>query len=254
MNNGVIYVLTNPSFPDYVKIGYADNLEKRLSQLNQSECMPFAFRVYCVYEVKERLQDKTLHNLIDSINPDLRSIDNFDGKTRVREFYAMPADKAYDILFAIASISGTLDRLKKMKPEGHEIEDERLAEEIEDSGKAIYTEEYHLGMGSEYTVSLFEKLRGLILMLPGVSIEYKKYYIAFKISTNFCDIKIQKKKLNVFINMIKGTLVDKKDMTRDISDIGHLGNGDYCAEISDESDIDYVMELIRQSYEDKQNQ
>lgn len=27
---GVIYVLTNPSFPDYVKIGYADNLENRL--------------------------------------------------------------------------------------------------------------------------------------------------------------------------------------------------------------------------------
>lgn len=28
---GVIYILTNPSFPDYVKIGYADNMENRLS-------------------------------------------------------------------------------------------------------------------------------------------------------------------------------------------------------------------------------
>ena len=26
---GVIYILTNPSFPDYVKIGYADNMENR---------------------------------------------------------------------------------------------------------------------------------------------------------------------------------------------------------------------------------
>lgn len=25
MNNGVIYILTNPSFPEYVKIGYADD-------------------------------------------------------------------------------------------------------------------------------------------------------------------------------------------------------------------------------------
>lgn len=25
---GVIYILTNPSFPDYVKIGYADNVKK----------------------------------------------------------------------------------------------------------------------------------------------------------------------------------------------------------------------------------
>ena len=27
---GVIYILTNPSFLDYVKIGYADDVNKRL--------------------------------------------------------------------------------------------------------------------------------------------------------------------------------------------------------------------------------
>ena len=59
---GVIYILTNPSFPDYVKIGYASDIEKRLKQLNQSECMPFAFRVYAVYEVAQSLQDKELHS------------------------------------------------------------------------------------------------------------------------------------------------------------------------------------------------
>lgn len=37
---GVIYILTNPSFPEYVKIGYAANIEKRLAQLNRSECIP----------------------------------------------------------------------------------------------------------------------------------------------------------------------------------------------------------------------
>lgn len=26
---GVIYILTNPSFPDYVKIGYVDNIMQR---------------------------------------------------------------------------------------------------------------------------------------------------------------------------------------------------------------------------------
>lgn len=41
---GVIYILTNPSFPGYVKIGYGDNMENRLKQLNRSECIPFAFR------------------------------------------------------------------------------------------------------------------------------------------------------------------------------------------------------------------
>lgn len=48
---GVIYILTNPSFPEYVKIGYADDIKKRLKQLNRSECIPFAFRVYATYEV-----------------------------------------------------------------------------------------------------------------------------------------------------------------------------------------------------------
>ena len=33
---GKIYILTNPSFPDYVKIGYSKNVENRLNQLNNS--------------------------------------------------------------------------------------------------------------------------------------------------------------------------------------------------------------------------
>ena len=88
-NEGFIYVLTNPSFPEYVKIGYADNVDSRLKQLNNSECIPLAFRIYATYEVEERLTDLKLHALIDQLNPNLRSIDNVDGKKRIREFYAM---------------------------------------------------------------------------------------------------------------------------------------------------------------------
>ena len=36
-NKGVIYILTNPSFPQYVKIGYADNVESRLKPGKQRE-------------------------------------------------------------------------------------------------------------------------------------------------------------------------------------------------------------------------
>ena len=43
-SQGVIYILTNPSFPDYVKIGYADDVNKRLKELNRSECIPFALK------------------------------------------------------------------------------------------------------------------------------------------------------------------------------------------------------------------
>ena len=73
-SQSVIYILTNPSFPDYIKIGYADDVNKRLKELNRSECIPFAFRLYAYYEVPQRLTDKKLHELIDMINPDLRAI------------------------------------------------------------------------------------------------------------------------------------------------------------------------------------
>ena len=129
---GVIYILTNPSFPDYVKIGYADDVCQRLKQLNRSECVPYAFRVYATYEVSQRLQDKELHALIDRINPELRTIDTFDGKRRVREFFAMSAEDAYALLESIAALSGTTKRLKLWKPEEHEILDEKTAEEIQE--------------------------------------------------------------------------------------------------------------------------
>lgn len=132
---GVIYILTNPAFPEYVKIGYANNLEQRMRDLNQSEALPFAFRVYAIYEVCERLTDKKLHELIDTLNPDLRTVENFDGKERKREFYAMSKEDAYTLLECIAKISGTESRLKRMKPTGHEVLDEQIAQEIEESSR-----------------------------------------------------------------------------------------------------------------------
>ena len=34
-DHGFIYILTSPSFPDYIKIGYATNIEERQEQLNR---------------------------------------------------------------------------------------------------------------------------------------------------------------------------------------------------------------------------
>ena len=128
---GVIYILTNPSFPDYVKIGYADNIDKRLKQLNRSECIPFAFRVYATYEVNSRLSDLKLHSIIDKLNPDLRSIDDFNGQKRVREFYAMKPEEAFAILEAMAEIHDCKDKLKLIAPNETEEKEEELAQEID---------------------------------------------------------------------------------------------------------------------------
>ncbi|MCD8308463.1 MAG: GIY-YIG nuclease family protein [Clostridia bacterium] len=129
-SKGVIYILTNPSFPEYVKIGYADDINKRLKQLNRSECVPFAFRVYATYEVSDRLSDIQIHNIIDSLNPNLRSIETFEGKKRVREFYAMSKEDAYKLLEGIAKINGLTHNLKLHTPTIEEIKENEIAVEV----------------------------------------------------------------------------------------------------------------------------
>ena len=127
---GYIYILTNPSFPQYVKIGYAADVKQRLNELNASSAVPFAFRIYATYEVDSALSDKKLHSILDKLNPELRSKEEIDGKKRIREFYAMTPEDAYSILEAIAEINGYNNRLKKWKATAAEQEDEELAQEI----------------------------------------------------------------------------------------------------------------------------
>ena len=47
----------------------------------------------------------------------------------------MKPEDAYNILESIAKISGTTDRLKRVRPEGHEILDEQIAEEIRETSR-----------------------------------------------------------------------------------------------------------------------
>lgn len=128
--SGCIYILTNPSFPHFVKIGYADDVEKRLKELNRSECVPYAFRLYAYYRVKARLTDMKLHSMIDKLNPTLRSVEEFNGKTRKREFYQMSAHQAYSILETIAEINDLKQNLILVEPSVQDIKAEEEAEEM----------------------------------------------------------------------------------------------------------------------------
>ena len=130
MNNicGVIYILTNPSFPDYVKIGYSKNVDERINKLNNSEAVPFGFRLYATYDVETQSADKVLHKIIDKLNADLRSVDTINDKVRVREFYLISPEDAYELLEDIAIISGTKERLHLYKPTKEEVIEEETAE------------------------------------------------------------------------------------------------------------------------------
>ena len=127
---GVIYVLTNPSFPQYVKIGYTDNLDSRLKQLNRSECIPYSFRVYAYYKVPKRLTDTEIHKIIDTLNPNLRAIETINGKERKKEFYELSASDAYEILLGIAKINGLERNVILVEPSDKEMMEEEQAEEV----------------------------------------------------------------------------------------------------------------------------
>ncbi|MBQ6235349.1 MAG: GIY-YIG nuclease family protein [Clostridia bacterium] len=130
---GYIYIFTNPSFPQYVKIGYAADVQQRLDELNRSTAVPFAFRIYATYQVDSALSDKKLHSILDKLNPDLRSMEEIDGRKRVREFYAMSPEDAYSILDAIAEINNYKNRLRRWKASAEEKKDEELAQAIVDA-------------------------------------------------------------------------------------------------------------------------
>lgn len=120
---GAIYILKNPAF-DYIKIGYADDVNDRLKKLNDKTAVPFSYRLYAYYKVNHRLEDKTIHKIIDKLNPSLRARENIDGKERVREFFDMSAEDAYELLRCIATINGLEDNLVLVEPTAKEMEDE----------------------------------------------------------------------------------------------------------------------------------
>jgi len=247
---GVIYILTNPSFPEYVKIGYADDVNKRLAQLNRSECIPFAFRVYATYEVSSRLSDLKIHEIIDKLNPNLRSIENFEGKKRVREFYAMTKEDAYFILEAIAEIHGCTDKLKRIQPTKNEQADEEIAERIETEtgirrGNEPITKEEYLSTKKIDMVNLYKKIeQRLYEEIP----EFEEYvlpqYIGLrKNGKYFSEIKLQQNKIQ-FMTMLPDT---KYSLGTKVPD-KFLWTLKYRVYVSNEKEIDELIQIIKESY------
>lgn len=119
-----------------------------------------------------------------------------------------------------------------------------VSEEIE-----AYSEEDHLANVTEYAKELYGSYRMAILnMADDIEVMPKKRRISFvKNRKIFCDILIQKKSLKIWINLKRGQLDDAKQITRDVSSIGHWGNGDYEIQVGDTNDLEYIMFLIKQA-------
>ncbi len=98
-------------------------------------------------------------------------------------------------------------------------------------------------------LELFEALRKRILNLDAsVKEEFKKFYIAYKTTNNFADIVPQENRLLLLLTMQFDEINDSKGLCRDVTNVGHWGNGDVEVSFSFLDQIDVVMFLARQAF------
>ncbi|WP_273323417.1 DUF5655 domain-containing protein [Vallitalea guaymasensis] len=147
------------------------------------------------------------------------------------------------IYFNQIKASKKVESIKTISTRSNEME--KVNKEIK-----VYTEEQHLKKSSEDIVDLYEKIKEYILSLDNtIDIKAKKLEIGFVYNKKIIlDIHLQKKALKMWLNTKAGTLDDKRNIARDVTDIGHWGNGDYEIQISNDEDIEYIFSLIKQVY------
>ena len=146
------------------------------------------------------------------------------------------------LLFNQLKSPETSESITKISPRSDIVQ--KVSREIK-----VYREEDHLDGLQSDLVELYQELKDSILGLgENIEVRPRKKYIGFVAGSNFVDVHPQKSQLKLWINMPKGELDDPKDVARDVSAIGHWGNGDYEVIVKSADDIYYLMSLIKQSY------
>jgi len=113
-----------------------------------------------------------------------------------------------------------------------------------------YNIEDHPKLKSDVTSDLFDVLRQAIFSIdPCVSEEFQKFYVAYKAETNFVDIEPRVKSLRLTLNMPFQEINDPQGRCKDVSNVGHQGNGDVDIRFESMAQLPYVMSLIRQSFD-----
>lgn len=125
----------------------------------------------------------------------------------------------------------------------------REPEEVKEH--SVYSIEHYDHLQGEM-LELYRQLEKRILNLDAtVRVEFKKLYIAFKAQTNFVDIVPQKKRLRLSLNTQFDKIKDPKGYCKDVSGLGRWGNGDVEVGLENLSQLDYVMDLIEQAFEEQ---
>lgn len=97
---------------------------------------------------------------------------------------------------------------------------------------------------------LFDILRKEIKALDErITEKINQDYISYMFDKNFVDIVVQNKDLKLYLNMEFNELQDEKNLARDMTNKGHLGNGDIEIKLETKENIPYCLGLIKQALE-----
>lgn len=119
----------------------------------------------------------------------------------------------------------------------------------------VWTEEYHLNSTKsrpEWVNELYFTLKERIQKLNDIELKANGNYISFRYNSSpFVDFVFYINGLYTIINMKEGQLKDPNKLMKSFAGKGHWGNGDYYVTVNRNTDLDYLMFLINQSYQRK---
>ncbi|RKV60225.1 hypothetical protein DD776_02855 [Helicobacter pylori] len=113
--------------------------------------------------------------------------------------------------------------------------------------KAYDLSSYNFGPDSR---ELFDILSKEIKALDErITEKFNQEYISYMFDKNFVDIVPLKNGLKLYLNMPFNELQDEKNLARDMTNKGHLGNGDIEIKLETKENIPYCLGLIKQALE-----
>ena len=100
---------------------------------------------------------------------------------------------------------------------------------------------------------LYDELQSAIeAMGDDITVKATKYYINFRRLKSFASVEVytQAKKLQVFVKLDPASVQLEPGFSRDVTNVGHLGNGNLELTVTDAATLARALPLIRASYED----
>ncbi|BAW50296.1 rloF like protein [Helicobacter pylori] len=166
------------------------------------------------------------------LNQSLRDLESF-GEEEIKKRVNDLADLALKIWTYPKLDAETLEKYKPKK--------DKKEKEVYDLNS------YNFGSHSR---ELFDILSKEIKALDErITENFNQDYISYKFSKNFVDIVVQTKDLKLYLNMKFNELQDEKKLARDMTNKGHLGNGDIEVKLETKENIPYCLGLIKQALE-----